>query len=365
MDFDLTDEQFALIDHTRGFLERRCDDRRFAALEADGTWFDQDLWRDLAHAGLVGIALPEPYGGGGAGFFEAAIVLEQVGAFAPPLPYWETVILGALPIAQFGTPEQQKRDLPDVATGAALLTAALVEPGATDPRKPRTTAHPDLNRWVLDGAKTCVPVAPLARRIVVPATTDDGAALFLVDPSSNGAQLRAEVATNGQPQAELQLDSAPAELLATGAQSVTWLLDRALAGLAAWQAGIAGAALRMAAEYTTGREQFGRPVGSFQAVAHRLADSYLDAEGIRLTAVEAAWRIAEGLPAAEAVAVAKWWAAEGGHRVVHAAQHVHGGVGVDTEYPLHRYTRTAKLIEMTLGGASHQLNELGVLLAAK
>jgi alkylation response protein AidB-like acyl-CoA dehydrogenase len=123
-------------------------------------------------------------------------------------------------------------------------------------------------------------------------------------------------------------------------------------------------ALRLTAEYTKTREQFGVPLASFQAVGHRVADAYVDTEAIRLTAWQAAWRIAAGLPAAAAVAVAKFWAAEAGQRVVHAAQHLHGGIGVDRDYPLHRYFLYAKQIELTLGGATHQLRALGRMLAA-
>jgi alkylation response protein AidB-like acyl-CoA dehydrogenase len=144
-----------------------------------------------------------------------------------------------------------------------------------------------------------------------------------------------------------------------------WLLDRAVAGVAATALGVSGRALKLSAEYTTSRVQFGRPIATFQAVGHRLADAYVDVEAMRLTTLQAVWLLDSGLDARTEVAVAKWWAAEGGHRVAHAAQHVHGGVGVDVEYPLSRYFRWSKQLEMTLGAATAQLLRLGAQLAAE
>jgi 3-oxocholest-4-en-26-oyl-CoA dehydrogenase beta subunit len=136
-------------------------------------------------------------------------------------------------------------------------------------------------------------------------------------------------------------------------------------GLCALAIGVCEEALRMTAEYTKTREQFDRPIATFQAVGQRAADSYIDTEAIRLTAWQAAWRISEGLPAAHEAAIAKFWAAEGGQRVVHAAVHLHGGIGVDKDYPLHRYFLLAKQIELTLGGTTPQLLKLGAMLAAE
>ena len=127
--------------------------------------------------------------------------------------------------------------------------------------------------------------------------------------------------------------------------------------------GVCAEALRLTAEYTKTREQFERPIATFQAVGQRAADAYIDTEAVRLTAWQAVWRLSEGLPATESVAIAKFWTAEGGQRVVHAAQHLHGGMGVDRDYPLHRYFLWAKQIELTLGGGTQHLLELGKILA--
>ena len=147
-----------------------------------------------------------------------------------------------------------------------------------------------------------------------------------------------------------------------GVAVVDWITLRATAGLAAMSAGVCDAALHITAEYTKTREQFGRKIATFQAVSQRVGDIYIDTEAIRLTALQAAWRIGQGLPAAREVAIAKYWAAEGGWRVVFAAQHLHGGMGVDRDYPIHRYFLAAKSIELTLGGATEQLLTLGAQL---
>jgi len=148
-----------------------------------------------------------------------------------------------------------------------------------------------------------------------------------------------------------------------GGEVVAFTTQRLLAGLCAVQAGVCAEALRLTAAYTSERKQFNAPIATFQAVAQRAADAYVDTEAVKLTARQAAWRLAEGLPAEAALAVAKFWAAEGGQRVVHAAQHLHGGVGVDVDYPVHRYFRWAKATELSLGGGTRHLLELGRRLA--
>lgn len=372
MDFTTTEDQQALVALAREILGDFASPERLAGLEEDGTWFDRDLWSRLAAAGVVGAALREDVGGGGVGFLELALLLEQVGAHVAPVPLLETVVSAALPIDEFGTDEQRSRDLPDVASGRALVTAALVDSGRDDPRRPATAATSDGDGFRITGTKSCVPLAQQARRILVPASLGDGRVVVaLVEPTADGVTLRPQTATSGQPQAEVELADvlvAANDVLAgpdRGDEVLGWVLDRTLAGLSALALGVSGKALAMSAEYTTNRVQFGRPIATFQAVGHRLADAYVDVEGMRLTALQAAWLLDTGLHASTEVAVAKWWAAEGGHRVAHAAQHVHGGVGVDVEYPLARYFRWSKTIEMTLGPATAQQLRLGAHLAAE
>jgi alkylation response protein AidB-like acyl-CoA dehydrogenase len=188
-----------------------------------------------------------------------------------------------------------------------------------------------------------------------------------------GAALVDEAVLSGEPYQTLVLDGAevgPDALVGTvadGAAAVAWLGRRTTALLCATALGVAEAALALTATHVSERRQFGSPIGTFQAVAQRSADAYVDTEAIRLTTWRAAWALDAGLPAGEvdeALDVAAFWAAEGGHRVVTAAQHLHGGVGFDTDYPVHRYFRWAKVLELLLGGAPGSLARLGASLAA-
>jgi alkylation response protein AidB-like acyl-CoA dehydrogenase len=224
---------------------------------------------------------------------------------------------------------------------------------------------------VLDGVKTCVPAGTIADRVLVPATSPDGIVIAVVDTAASGVSRERQITTSGRPEAYLTLSGvrvAAGDVVGSpagspaGAEILAWMVERATASLCAIAIGVCEEALRMTAEYTKTREQFERPIATFQAVGQRAADAYIDTEAIRLTAWQAAWRLSEGLPATAEVAVAKFWAAEGGQRVVHAAQHLHGGIGVDLDYPIHRYFRWAKVLELTLGGASPSLLRLGASL---
>jgi len=310
----------------------------------------------------VGLAIPEAHGGGGLGFFELALVVEQIGRTAAPVPYIETAVLGALPLAQFGTDAQQAEILPSVAAGECILTAALVEDAPT-------TATREGAGWKLDGRKLFVPAAQIADVILVPAQGPDGGGVFLVRPDTAGVSLEDLATTSGQPEAIVTLEGvrvAEADRLggsSHGDAIVAWTKLRGTAAEASLALGVCEEALALTAEYTKTRKQFDQPIAMFQAVGHRAADAYIDTEAIRLTSWQAAWRIAAGMPAEAEVAVAKFWAAEGGKRVVHAATHLHGGVGVDRDYPLHRYFLYARQLELTLGGGTQQLLALGRILA--
>lgn len=362
VDFTPSPETEAVVELTTRILSERATPDRHDELEAAGDWLDERTHRELADAGIVGIALPEDVGGGGLGFLELHHVLEQVGATAAQVPLWETVVLAALPIARHGTDEQRRRLLPGVADGSRVLTGALVEPSPADPGRPRTTATRDGDGWRLHGTKTQVPLAAQADRILVSASGEDGPLCLLVAPDAPGVTLEPQETVGHQPHARLTLDDvavAADDVVGTGDEVLADVLLHAEAALASMQAGVCAGALLMSAGYTSEREQFGRPIASFQAVAQRVADAYVDAEAVRLTSLHAAWRLAEGRDATEAVAIAKWWAAEGGHRVLHAAHHVHGGVGLDVEYPLHRLFRRGKQIEFALGHGTAQLLRLG------
>ncbi len=370
MNFEFNEEQQAIVDLAKQILSDGASQERLREIEGQpGPRFDPELWKRLAEAGLVGAAIDEVHGGAGLGFLEIAGILEEVGRSAAPVPLLETAVLGAMPLAEFGSAEQQREWLPRVARGEAILSAALVEWGDED-GEIRTRARREADGFRLEGVKICVPAGQLAERIWVPAATERGVGLFFVDPRAEGVSLTPLDTTSGQPEARLELAGArvgPEAVLGDpdgAARLVAWLRERATAALASLALGVCEEALRLTADYIKTRKQFDQPIAMFQAVAHRAADAYIDIEGIRLTALQAAWRISAGLPAAEQVAIAKIWAAEAGKRVVHAAAHLHGGVGVDRDYPLHRYFLYARQLELSLGGATQQLRAYGRMLAA-
>jgi alkylation response protein AidB-like acyl-CoA dehydrogenase len=215
-----------------------------------------------------------------------------------------------------------------------------------------------------------VAAGQLAQVVLVPAELEGGAhAIFLLDPSQAGVRVTAQPTTSAQPEAKLELADValPASALlgreGQGEEIAEWIRLRATAAQCALAAGVCAEALRQTAEFTKTRKQFDQPIAMFQAVGHRAADAFIDTEAVRLTAWQACWRISENLPAEDQVAIAKFWAAEGGQRVVHAAQHLHGGIGVDREYPIHRYFLYAKQLELALGGATPQLVRLGRRIA--
>ena len=327
---------------------------------------DDALWARLAEANLLGLALPEPHGGLGFGFLELCSFLEEIGRSLAPVPALETLVLGALPIAEFGTPEQRARWLPEVAAGRVLLSAALEDAGSADPAAPATRTRAEGDGWRLYGVKREVPCARRAARVLVPAASDGGVAVFLVDPAARGVELTPGRCSSGELLFEMRFEGA---LLAAedrlggpaldGAAAATWVHERALVASAALQAGVAERALRMTADYVRERVQFGVPIGSFQAVQHRCADAFIDLEALRWSAWRAAWRLAEGLPAAREAAVAKFWAADAGSRIANAALHLHGGLGADVDYPIQRYFLRSKALELGLGGAAPQLAWLG------
>jgi acyl-CoA dehydrogenase len=358
MDFILNEEQTAIVELSHRILSERLPHERLRELERDGTWFADDVWQELAKADLLGLALPEAVGGGGYGLLEACLVAEQVGRTVAPVPYLSGIVGAALAIAEHGTDEQRDRWLPGVVDGSSLLTVAT----EADVRSA------DGEVWT--GTASFVVGADRAAAILVAGRRADGATtVLLVRPDAAGVELVREHAVTGEPQWTVRLEGVrPEEVLGRpgeGAAVVRWIQDRLVAAICAMQTGVCEEALAITARYVSEREQFGTKLGTFQAVGQRVADAYIDTEAIRLTALQAIWRLSAGLDADDELMVAKFWAAEGGQRVVHAAQHLHGGIGVDTDYPIHRYFRWAKVLELTLGGASPSLLRLGASLAGQ
>jgi alkylation response protein AidB-like acyl-CoA dehydrogenase len=370
MNFAYSDDQKALAELARKILGDVATHERVSEIEKSADGFDRVLWAELAKSNLLGACLPEAYGGSALGFVELCILLEEIGRAVAPVPFFATLALGALPLAEFGTEAQKRALLPGVVSGETILTAALEEPDGDDPGTPSTRAVRDGSGWRLAGTKICVPAAHLAARVLVPAALSGGrVGLFLVDPKAQGVALEMQRATNREPVATLTLKRVkvkPTDLVgspARGKKILTWLVERATTGLCALQVGVADRALRMTARYTSERKQFDRPIGSFQAVHQRAGDAYVNVEAMRLTTMQAAFLLAEKRPAALAVSVAKIFAADGGNHATYAAQHLHGGIGMDNDYPLHRSYLWTRHLELTLGSAARHLERIGDALA--
>ena len=394
MDFELGEEEQAIRDLTAQVLDDMSSHERLKALAADGDHVDCKAWAALAGTGVVGASVPEAYGGLGLGFLATAVALEEVGRRASPVPLLTTAVMGAMPIAAYGTQSQRAAWLPGIADGSMLACAALAEDGttagepttmariATDRNGPtpdgdgsapgRGVLGHDGRGYVLDGTKVLVAGGLDADIALVPARLDDGGVgVFIVPTDAEGLEVRPVEVTTGRPEARFELSGVRvgADALlgggaSEGAEIVRFIERHANVGLCMMMAGAARAAIELAADYTKQRRQFDRPIATFQAVSQRAGDSYIDAEAIWLTAYQAAWRLSAGLPADRETAIAKYWACEGGYRVVHAAVHVHGGVGVDRDYPLHRHFLAARHMERTFGHAEEQLAELGRQIAS-
>lgn len=363
MDFGLTEEQTALQDLAKQIFRGLCPAESLPAVDAAGEGIHRVVWDGLMKAELLGVAMPESAGGGGMGLTEVCLLVEQAADAACPLPLLPTLVFAGLPIAKFGTPAQHAAWLSPVIREGAILTAALVE--SSEP----ILATKDGSGWTLRGAKDCVPALPLASVVLVPAKTPGGMGIFAVHPGDPGVSVQRQVGTSGEILGRLVLDSArvPADAVLggddAGAEILAWTLERAYVGQCALELGTARRALILTANYSKERHQFGRPIGTFQAVAQRAGDAYVDVETIRLTLFRAAWLLDQGRDARREVAVAKMVAAEAGHRVVSAAAHIHGGIGFDRDYPLHRYYLASKQNEFTLGSASHHTARLGRMIA--
>jgi alkylation response protein AidB-like acyl-CoA dehydrogenase len=373
MDFALTEEQRAVSEAAEGvFSGGLADPERVAMVECTEDRFDRELWQALAAADLLGLSVPEDQGGGGFGLMELCLLLEAQGNVVAPVPLWSTLVLGALPVARFGTPAQKAAWLPGVVAGDIVLTGALTGSALSPTSSPAVRAVPDGGDggWVFEGTEQAVPQAHLAERIVVPAVTEDGTVVVaLIDPKASGITLERAVTTNREIHPHLHLSGArvgPDDVLVgpdAGRSALEFTLIASTVALCALQVGVCESALRQTAAYLNGRNQFGRPLATFQGTMLRAADAAIDIEAMRVTWQNAAWLFDTGRDAADAARVAKWQAGERGQRSVHATQHLHGGMGADITYPIHRYFLWGKQIELMLGGPSVQLSKLGASIA--
>jgi 3-oxocholest-4-en-26-oyl-CoA dehydrogenase beta subunit len=361
MDFTTTEAAQDLGGLVDTIVDAVCTPEHQRELDGLEQRFDRELWGKLIDADILSSASASALGGDGFGVLEQVAILVALGHQLAAVPYLDSVVLAAGALARFGTEELQQEWGAPAVSGEKILTVALHgEMGEGPVRAVRAGEG-----YHLTGTRTQVGFGPVADAFLVPAETDSGTAVFLVAANDPGVSVNALETTGLGSVGHLTLDGTQVDATRTvgGAEAVAWLETLATLGGSAFQLGVLERGLQMTAEYARTREQFDRPIGSFQAVGQRLADGYIDVKGLRLTLTQAAWRVSEDLPAEIDVASAAFWAADAGHRVAHSIVHVHGGVGVDTDHPVHRYFLAAKETEFALGGATRQLRRIGRELA--
>ncbi|MFS3126951.1 acyl-CoA dehydrogenase family protein [Nocardioides sp. Bht2] len=369
MDFNLDEDLQALGGLAAEIFDGKADTDRVRAIEVSETRIDDVLWQALAQAGLLGLTIAEEHGGAGLGFDALAVVLEEQGRHVAPVPLWSAAV-AAEAIARFGTAEQQAALLPGTAAGESRVALALEEYDGAETTAPLATATPAGDAYQLNGVKAVVPSLAGAQHVLVSATAPNGPGLFLVDLAADGVAVATSETTSYDLAGELTLNGALGVAVGQpGDQALAVTLRLGAIALAAIQVGVTDGAMRLAASYLSEREQFGRPLGSFQAVQHQLADCWIDIDGMRVTLWQALAADADDTLGADelrvaerSALVAKWWCDQAGLDVVHRTQHVHGGMGIDTDYAVHRHFLWGKQISSTLGGASAALASLGTLL---
>ncbi|MGC2797413.1 MAG: acyl-CoA dehydrogenase family protein [Mycobacterium sp.] len=361
MDFSTTEAAQDLGGLVNTIVDAVCTPEHQRKLDGLDQRFDRELWGKLVDADILSTAVPESLGGGGFGVLEEVAVLTGLGRQLAAVPYLESVVLAAGALARFGSAElQQEWGVPAV-TGKKILTVALDGEMGDGPVQAANSG----DGYRLSGTRTQIGYGPVADGFLVPAETDSGTFVFLVSAGHPGVSVSALDTTGLGSIGHLRLDGVELDRqrIVGGDDVISWITTLDLLGRTAFQLGVLDRGLQLTAEYARTREQFDRPIGSFQAVGQRLADGYIDVKGLRLTLTQAAWRLSEDLPADTEVATAVFWAADAGHRVAHTIVHVHGGVGIDTDHPVHRYFLAAKQTEFALGGATGQLLKIGRELA--
>jgi hypothetical protein len=321
-----------------------------------------DLWAKLGRAGILSLAIPAWLGGDGLGVLDVAAALTEVGRRAAPVPALATLALGVLPVVRCGGRDQQRALLAGVAAGESLLTAALREPSQPRPAAPATVARLNGETGTVSGVKVGVPYAAAATWILVPASLGaGGTGVVVVEAAARGVSLVATPAAGPEPEYTLRLADAPVSYLLgdeTNGRAVADLYQLAVAGACCLADGALAAALALTTEHVRSRQQFGRPLAAFQAVAQQVADVYIAARTLHLAALSACWRLDAGRAAGPDLDVAAYWLAQEAPAAMRTCQHLHGGLGMDISYPLHRYSALVKDLVRFVGGADYSLDRL-------
>ena len=365
MDFTVSEELTSVQNLAQQILGDFTSVEQLKAAEQQEQRFDPALWQALAEAGLLGLDIDEELGGIDLGFYALTSLCEEVGRTAAPVPVVPVLASAAGTLRRFATPKQKEAWLPGIASGSTSVTAALEEYGNDDPANPGATASTTEGGCAISGTKICVAHAGSAQRILLSAREGEELVVALVDPQAAGVSLNPQLVTSGETLHELVLESVQVpdeDIVARGGkalEAMRWAQQATRTALCSMMVGLADKMMRTTGSYTTEREQFGRPVATFQAVSHRVADCYIDVECLRLVTQQAASLIDQGRAAEEAVLIAKIWCGDTAHRVSQASQHCHGGTGVDRDYPLHRFCLQARQIELSLGNSAQLTAQLG------
>jgi alkylation response protein AidB-like acyl-CoA dehydrogenase len=367
MDLGLSEEQEMLKKLARDFLQKECPKRLVRQVDESDEGYSSELWHKMSELGWMGLVFPEKYGGSERSFLDLTIILEEMGYNIVPGPFFSTVVLGGLTILAAGSEEQKMEFLPKIASGGMILSFALTEPTASyDAASIKTEAIARNGKYVIKGTKLFVLNANVADYILCVARTkktknpEDGITIFLVDAKSPGIKCTLLKTLARDKQCEVVFDNVTvSEKSIVGKRDGGWsivedILQKATVAKCAEMVGGAQAALDMAVNYAKERVQFGRPIGSFQAIQHYCANMATDVSGSRFVTYKAAWKVSEGLPAALDVAIAKAWASEAYGRVTLSAHQIFGAIGFTMDHDIHLYYRQAKAAEIIFGDADFQ-----------
>jgi alkylation response protein AidB-like acyl-CoA dehydrogenase len=364
MDLGFTEEQEMLRKTARDFLQTECPTTLVKEMADDEQGYTKELWSKMAELGWMGLALPEEYDGMGMSFLDLSVLLEEMGRACLPGPFFSTVVLGGFAIIEAGNEEQKKDLLPKIAAGEVILAMALTEPSASyDPASVTVQAVPDKDDYVISGTKLFVENAHIADYMVCVTRTKDGSSaedgitMFLVDGKSPGISTTVLKTIAGDKQCEVIFDNVRVPKknilgeLDKGWPVIAKMLEMAAVAKCAEMVGGAQAALDMSVAYAKERIQFGRPIGSFQAIQHHCANMVTDVDGSRFITYQAAWKVSEGLPATMEVSMAKAWVSEAYRRVTQLGHQIHGGIGFCMDHDMPLYFKEAKAAESTFGNA--------------
>jgi alkylation response protein AidB-like acyl-CoA dehydrogenase len=333
---------------------------------------DSATWKELAQAGLLGLALPASAGGDGLGVAEVAALLTEIGRHAARVPALATLALGVLPVTRFAAEDVQRQLLAGVATGETILTAAIREPSEPMPLAPAAVTELSGDSGTVTGVKLGVPYAAAARWILVPTSVaGGGTAVVVVEQDAKGLSCQRTHSSSGLPEYTVRLEHVrvrhvlAGEPVRTGAVRlmpggpVAELNRLAVAGACCIADGALAAALELTTGYIRTREQFGRPLATFQAVAQQIADVYVTVRIMHLATLSACWRLDTGLDADNDIDVAGYWLAEHAPIALRTCHHLHGGIGMDVTYSLPRFSALVTDLVSLVGGASYRLDLLG------